>query len=112
MGSCDVAVDTLELDGEQISGWFKLENPANQDSQGEVRVTAKWVMRPNTGPDAILSVNILGGVRLRLVPEVTSGGKFSCALPWQFATPYASFPDSLAFDSRHRPTAHELRWFH
>jgi hypothetical protein len=90
MGSCDVAVDTLELDGEQISGWFKLEDPANQDSQGEV----------------------LGGVRLRLVPEVTSGGKFSCALPWQFATPYASFPDSLAFDSRHRPTAHELRWFH
>jgi hypothetical protein len=65
MGSCDVAVDTLELDGEQISGWFKLEDPANQDSQGEVRVTAKWVMRPNTGPDAILSVNILGGVRLR-----------------------------------------------
>ena len=64
MGSVDVDVDTLELDGEPIHGWYLLEDPAEPEAFGEVEVTIRWITRPNTGPDAIISVNVLGAQEL------------------------------------------------
>lgn len=71
MGAVDVDVDTLELDGESIHGWFLLEDPAEPDAFGEVEVTIRWITRPNTGPDAIVSVNVFGAQEL---PPIGSHG--------------------------------------
>ena len=90
MGSVDVDVELLELDGEPIYGWYMLEDPAGgtlisclvlcilvvyihdsytsslpePEAFGEVELTVRWITRPNTGPDAIISVNILSAQEL------------------------------------------------
>jgi hypothetical protein len=64
MGSVDVNVEELELDGEPIEGWFLLEDPAEPDAFGEIEVTISWITRPSTAPDAIISVNVLGAQEL------------------------------------------------
>lgn len=64
MGSVDVNVELLELDGEPIHGWYMLEDPAEPEAFGEVEVTVRWMTRPNTGPDAIISVNVLSAQEL------------------------------------------------
>ena len=71
MGAVDVDVESLVLDGDPIEGWFMLEDPAEPDAFGEVEVEVRWMTRPTTGPDAIISVNVMGAQEL---PPIGSHG--------------------------------------
>jgi len=71
MGAVDIDVDSLVLDGDPISGWFLLEDPAEPEAFGEVELKMYWMTRLNTGPDAIVSVNVLGAQDL---PAMGSDG--------------------------------------
>ena len=64
MGAVDIDVERLVLDGPPITGWYMLEDAAEPDAFAEVEVTIKWITRPNSGPDAILSINVMGANEL------------------------------------------------
>jgi hypothetical protein len=61
MGAVDVDIENIQYETQAIEKWHPLVDPANESSAGEIFLSIRWMARPDSIPDAQLSLQIIAG---------------------------------------------------
>ena len=71
MGAVDVDLEGIEYEAPPKEKWHHLVDPANESAAGEIFLSIRWMARPDSIPDALLSLQIIAG--RDLVPMMEDG---------------------------------------
>ena len=61
MGAVDVDLEDVQYEAAVKEKWYPLVDPAHESAAGEVLLSIRWMARPDSVPDALLSLQIIAG---------------------------------------------------